>query len=63
MEKKLDGEAFLHRSSPSEVFLGKGVMEICSKFTGEHPCRSMISIKLLCFAALLESHFGMDVLL
>ena len=36
------------RSSHSEVFLGKGVLKICSKFTGEHPCRSMISIKLLC---------------
>ena len=34
-------------SSHSEVFLGKGVLKICSKFTGEHPCRSMISIKLL----------------
>ena len=36
------------RSSPPEVFLGKGVLKICSKFTGEHPCRSVISIKLLC---------------
>ena len=36
------------RSSRPEVFLGKGVLEICSKFTGEHPCRSAISIKLLC---------------
>ena len=34
------------RSSPPEVFLGKGVLEICSKFTGEHPCQSAISIKL-----------------
>ena len=31
-----------------EVFLGKGGLKICSKFTGEHPCRSVISIKLLC---------------
>ena len=30
-----------------EVFLGKGVLKICSKFTGEHPWRSVISIKLL----------------
>ena len=30
-----------------EVFLGKGFMEIRSKFTGENPCRSAISIKLL----------------
>ena len=28
------------------LLLGKGVLEICSKFTGEHPCRSAISIKL-----------------
>ena len=34
------------RSSPLEVFLGKSVLKICSKFTGEHPCRSVISIKL-----------------
>ena len=36
------------RSSRPEVFLRKGVPKICSKFTGEHPCRSAISIKLLC---------------
>ena len=28
--------------------LGKGVRKICSKFIGENPCRSAISIKLLC---------------
>ena len=33
------------RSSPSEVFLEKGVLKICGKFTGEHTCRSAISIK------------------
>ena len=36
------------RSSPPEVLSEKGVLKICSKFTGEHPCRSVISIKLLC---------------
>ena len=30
-----------YRSSPPEVFLGKGVPKICSKFTGKHPCRSV----------------------
>ena len=30
------------------MFLVKGVLKICSKFTGEHPCCSVISIKLLC---------------
>ena len=34
--------------SPTEVFLGKGVLKICSKFTTEHPCGSALSIKLLC---------------
>ena len=34
------------RNSLTEVFLGKGVLKICSKFTGEHPCQGVISIKL-----------------
>ena len=29
-----------------EVFLLKRVLKICSKYTGEHTCRSVISIKL-----------------
>ena len=28
------------------MFLGKDVLKTCSKFAGEHPCRSAISIKL-----------------
>ena len=36
------------RSSHPEVFSEKGVLKTCSKFTGEHPCWSVISIKLLC---------------
>ena len=36
------------RSSHPEVFLTKGSLEIYSKFTEEHPYRSVISIKLLC---------------
>ena len=28
------------------MFLRKGVLKICRKFTGEDPCRSVISIKL-----------------
>ena len=36
------------RSIPPEVFLGKFVSKICCKFTREHPCRNVISIKLLC---------------
>ena len=34
------------KSSRPDVFLGKGVLKICSKLTGEHSCRSVISIKL-----------------
>ena len=41
-------EEWSGRSSHRETFLGKGVLEICSNFTGEHPCRSLISIKLFC---------------
>ena len=36
------------RSSHPDVFFEEGVLKICSKFTGEHPCRSAISKKLLC---------------
>ena len=32
--------------SHSEVFLGKGTLKICSKFTGENTCRSVISKKV-----------------
>ena len=35
------------RSNHLEVFLETGVLKICSKFTREHPCWSLISIKLL----------------
>ena len=44
------------RSIRPEAFLGTGVLKICSKFTGEHPCRSVIAI-----ATLLKSHFAMGV--
>ena len=37
-----------YRSSHQEVLLRKIVLKICSKFTREHPCRSPISVKLLC---------------
>ena len=32
------------RSNHAEMLLGKGVLKICSKYTGEHSCRSAISI-------------------
>ena len=44
---KLIFENLIFRSSHPEVFLEKGVLKICNKFTGEQPCRSVISIKLL----------------
>ena len=49
------------RSSRPDVFWRKGVLKICSKFTGEQLCRSEISTKLQ--TTLLKSHFSMDVLL
>ena len=36
-----DAFPFMSRSIPSKVLLGKGVLKICSKFTGEHLCRSL----------------------
>ena len=38
----------IFRSSRPEVFSLKGVLKICSKFTGDHPSQSVVSIKLLC---------------
>ena len=38
----------IFRRKCSEVFLQKGVLKICSKFTEKHLCRSAISIKLIC---------------
>ena len=35
-----------YRSNHPELFLEKGILNICSKFTSEQPCRSVISIKL-----------------
>ena len=51
----------MSRSSRPEVFSETGVLKIRNKFTGEHPCRSATSIKLL--ATLLKSHLGMGILL
>ena len=36
----------LSRTSLPEVFLGKDVLKTCRKSIAEHPCRSVISIKL-----------------
>ena len=46
------------KSCHLEVFLKTAVLKISIKFTGEHPCRGVILIKLL-----FKSHFGMGVLL
>ena len=43
----IQGESSSHfRSSHPEVVLVKDVLKVYSKFTGEHPYRSVISIKL-----------------
>ena len=36
------------RSNGPEVFLRKALLKTCSKFTGAHPGRNVISMKLLC---------------
>ena len=41
-------QPYFIRGSHHKVLLRKGALKICSKFTGEHPCRSAISVKLLC---------------
>ena len=40
-------------------------MKICGKSTGEHPCQSatLVNVTQSCRATLLNSHFGMSVLL
>ena len=50
------------RSSPLNRLLGKGVLKLCSKFAVEHPCRSVISVKLLCnFIEITLRHEGSPV--
>ena len=51
----------LFRRSRLQVFLGKEVLKICSNFTGEYLCRSVISIN--CITTLSKSHFDMGALL
>ena len=46
LKRKKNNSEFKYRSSHSEVFLRKGVLKICIKFTGEHQYPGVISIKL-----------------
>ena len=39
---------FFGRAKASRGVLRESVLKICSIFTREHPCRSVISVKLLC---------------
>ena len=39
---KLPCYDYVLKTSRPEVFIGKGVLKICSKFSGEHPCRRVI---------------------
>ena len=47
-QREISNASVVLRSYSVEVFLRKRVPKICSKFTGEHQCRRVISIKLLC---------------
>ena len=40
------------------MFLEKRVLQICRKFTGEHPCRSVISIKLKSKFSVITLRYG-----
>ena len=42
----MQGKQGFHNTSPPEMLLEKSVLKICNTFTGEHPCRNVISIKL-----------------
>ena len=42
-------DVYIRQKQPSrEVLKKRGVLKICSKFSGEYPCWRAISIKLLC---------------
>ena len=45
-----------HRTSPPEVFLWKGVLQLSTKFTLQHPCRKATQL-------FLKWHFRMGLLL
>ena len=47
----------IHHATRPEVFIGKGIPEVCNKFTGDHSCRSEISIKLLFIRTPLDGCF------
>ena len=48
LKKTANSASITQRSSPPEVFLEKCFLKICSEFTGEHQCQSVILIKLIC---------------
>ena len=54
------------RGSHLELFLGKGMLKICSKLTGEHPSRSNfieITLRLVCFPVNLRHIFRIHLFL
>ena len=64
INKNFERSALHTQKQHPEVFLGKGVLKICSKFTGEHPCRGVILITLLCkFIEIALRHGCSDVTL
>ena len=46
LHKKNPPQPLTVRISPPQVFLGTSLLKICNKFTGEHRCQSVFSIKL-----------------
>ena len=60
-DRVLHDSLTFYRSSPPEMLLENGILEIYSKFTGEHPYRNVFSKS--CKATLLKSSFDNGVLL
>ena len=55
---KLAGKDSVFRSNPPYALLGKAVLKIRCSFTGEHPCQSVISIKLKVAKRLYRNHIS-----
>ena len=54
----IDCEDQWRGENPQQTETGKGVLKICSKFTGEHPCESAISIMFLCSLTEIALQYG-----
>ena len=57
IRKRFPNNFSICRSSCPEVFLGKDVLKICSKFIGQHPCGSVLRMSdLLYICCIFSEH-------